>query len=72
MSNIRVTDVLLSGLETPPGRVLGVRSISVNPELPSREPPHLCGADRRQPVEQPAGQRWFPSSVPLRCSRPMR
>ncbi|MBK7599050.1 MAG: DUF11 domain-containing protein [Acidobacteria bacterium] len=35
VSNIRVTDVLPSGLETPPGRVLGVKYISVNPVLPS-------------------------------------
>ncbi|MEK7833281.1 MAG: hypothetical protein AAB401_19480, partial [Acidobacteriota bacterium] len=35
VSNIRLTDVLPSGLETPPGRVLGVKYISVNPVLPS-------------------------------------
>jgi len=35
VSNIRLTDVLPSGLETPPGRVLGVRYVSVNPVVPS-------------------------------------
>ncbi|MBI1765808.1 MAG: DUF11 domain-containing protein, partial [Acidobacteria bacterium] len=35
VSNIRLTDVLPSGLETPPGRVLGVKYISVTPVLPS-------------------------------------
>ncbi len=35
VSNIRLTDILPSGLETPPGRVLGVKYISVNPVLPS-------------------------------------
>ncbi len=35
VSNIRLTDVLPSGLETPPGRVLGVRYISINPVIPS-------------------------------------
>ncbi|MBX3277222.1 MAG: DUF11 domain-containing protein [Acidobacteria bacterium] len=30
-SNIQLTDILPSGLETPPGRVLGVKYISVNP-----------------------------------------
>jgi len=35
VSNIRLTDVLPSGLETPPGRVLGVKYISVNPVIPS-------------------------------------
>jgi len=35
VSNIRLTDVLPAGLETPPGRVLGVRYISVSPVLPS-------------------------------------
>ncbi|NOT61613.1 MAG: DUF11 domain-containing protein, partial [Acidobacteria bacterium] len=36
VSNIRITDVLPSGLETPPGRVLGVRFLSASPvALPS-------------------------------------
>ncbi len=35
VSNIRLTDVLPSGLETPPGRVLGVKYVSVSPVLPS-------------------------------------
>ncbi len=35
VSNIRLTDILPSALETPPGRVLGVKYISVNPVLPS-------------------------------------
>ncbi len=35
VSNIRLTDVLPTGLETPPGRVLGTRFISANPVLPS-------------------------------------
>ncbi len=35
VSNIRLTDVLPSGLETPPGRVLGVKYVSVTPVLPS-------------------------------------
>jgi uncharacterized repeat protein (TIGR01451 family) len=35
VSNIRVTDFLPSGLETPPGRVLGVKYISVSPVVPS-------------------------------------
>lgn len=36
VSNIRVTDILPSGLETPPGRVLGVKYISASPvPLPS-------------------------------------
>ncbi|HKO99492.1 MAG TPA: choice-of-anchor Q domain-containing protein [Pyrinomonadaceae bacterium] len=35
VSNIRLTDVLPSGLETPPGRVLGVKYISINPVIPS-------------------------------------
>lgn len=36
VSNIRLTDILPSGLETPPGRVLGVKYISVSPvPLPS-------------------------------------
>lgn len=35
VSNIRLTDVLPSGLETPPGRVLGVKYVSVNPVVPS-------------------------------------
>ena len=35
VSNIRLTDVLPSGLETPPGRVLGAKYISVTPVLPS-------------------------------------
>ncbi|HUC20742.1 MAG TPA: DUF11 domain-containing protein, partial [Candidatus Polarisedimenticolaceae bacterium] len=34
VSNIRLTDVLPSGLESPPGRVLGVRYISINPVIP--------------------------------------
>ncbi|MBK6799570.1 MAG: DUF11 domain-containing protein [Acidobacteria bacterium] len=45
--------------ETPPGPCawsqvhLGESGASFGSHL------HLCGADRRQPVEQPAGQRWF-------------
>ncbi len=35
VSNIRLTDVLPSGLETPPGRVLGVKFDSASPVLPS-------------------------------------
>ncbi|MFN0112301.1 MAG: hypothetical protein ACKVZH_25855 [Blastocatellia bacterium] len=35
VSNIRLTDVLPSGLETPPGRALGAKFISANPVLPS-------------------------------------
>ncbi|MFN0111622.1 MAG: hypothetical protein ACKVZH_22400 [Blastocatellia bacterium] len=35
VSSIRLTDVLPSGLETPPGRVLGVKYVSVNPVVPS-------------------------------------
>ena len=35
VSNIRLTDVLPSGLETPPGRVLGTRFISATPVIPS-------------------------------------
>lgn len=35
VSNIRLTDVLPSGLETPPGRVLGAKYISVTPVLGS-------------------------------------
>lgn len=35
VSNIRVTDVLPSGLETPPARVLGAQFVSVTPTLPS-------------------------------------
>ncbi|MDQ3012735.1 MAG: DUF11 domain-containing protein, partial [Acidobacteriota bacterium] len=35
VSNIRLTDLLPSGLETPPGRVLGVKYIVANPVLPS-------------------------------------
>lgn len=35
VSNIRLTDVLPSGLETPPGRVLGAKYISVSPVFPS-------------------------------------
>lgn len=35
VSNIRLTDILPSGLETPPGRVLGVKYVSVTPVLPS-------------------------------------
>ncbi|MBK6796406.1 MAG: DUF11 domain-containing protein [Acidobacteria bacterium] len=35
VSNIRVTDLLPSGLETPPGRLLGVKYVSVTPVLPS-------------------------------------
>ncbi len=35
VSNIRLTDVLPSGLETPPGRVLGVKYLQVSPVLPS-------------------------------------
>lgn len=35
VSNLQLTDVLPAGLETPPGRVLGVRYVSVNPVLPS-------------------------------------
>jgi uncharacterized repeat protein (TIGR01451 family) len=35
VSNIRLTDILPSGLETPPGRVLGARFVSANPVLPS-------------------------------------
>ncbi len=35
VSNIRVTDVLPSGLESPPGRVLGAKYISVTPVFPS-------------------------------------
>jgi uncharacterized repeat protein (TIGR01451 family) len=35
VSNIRLTDVLPSGLESPPGRVLGVKYISVTQVVPS-------------------------------------
>ena len=35
VSNIRLADVLPSGLETPPGRVLGAKYISVTPVFPS-------------------------------------
>ncbi|MDQ3013022.1 MAG: DUF11 domain-containing protein, partial [Acidobacteriota bacterium] len=35
VSNIRLTDVLPSSLETPPGRVLGARFVSATPVLPS-------------------------------------
>lgn len=35
VSNIRVTDILPSALETPPGRVLGVRFVSATPVIPS-------------------------------------
>ncbi|MGE0129547.1 MAG: hypothetical protein AB7U82_15830 [Blastocatellales bacterium] len=35
VSNIRLTDILPSGLETPPGRVLGVKYVSANPVFPS-------------------------------------
>ncbi|MGE0103640.1 MAG: hypothetical protein AB7H86_15060 [Blastocatellales bacterium] len=35
VSNIRLTDILPAGLSTPPGRVLGVKYISVNPVVPS-------------------------------------
>jgi uncharacterized repeat protein (TIGR01451 family) len=35
VSNIRLTDLLPAGLETPPGRVLGAKYISVTPVLPS-------------------------------------
>jgi hypothetical protein len=35
VSNIRLTDVIPSGLETPPGRVLGAKFISATPVLPS-------------------------------------
>ncbi len=36
VSNIRLTDILPSGLETPPGRVLGAKYVSVSPvPLPS-------------------------------------
>ena len=35
VSNLRVTDLLPSGLETPPGQVLGVKYIAVQPVLPS-------------------------------------
>ncbi|HMV84975.1 MAG TPA: isopeptide-forming domain-containing fimbrial protein [Blastocatellia bacterium] len=35
VSNIRLTDVLPSGLETPPGRVLGAKYVSISPVIPS-------------------------------------
>jgi uncharacterized repeat protein (TIGR01451 family) len=35
VSNIRVTDVLPAGLETPPGRVLGAKFVSVTQVIPS-------------------------------------
>jgi uncharacterized repeat protein (TIGR01451 family) len=35
VSNIRLTDVLPSGLETPPGRVLGAKFVLANPVIPS-------------------------------------
>lgn len=35
VSNIRLTDVLPSGLESPPGRVLGAKYVSANPVVPS-------------------------------------
>lgn len=35
VGSVQLTDILPSGLETPPGRVLGVKYISVNPVLPS-------------------------------------
>lgn len=35
VTGIRLTDVLPSGLETPPGRVLGAKYILVNPVVPS-------------------------------------
>ncbi len=55
VSNIRVTDVLPSGLESPPGQVLGAKYVSASPVVPSGAT-FTCGVPTGIPFSNnPAG-----------------
>ncbi|MDX2032752.1 MAG: hypothetical protein SF339_18895 [Blastocatellia bacterium] len=66
VSNIRLIDVLPSGLETPPGRVLGAKYISVSPVFPSGATFTCAPPAGVSPANNPQG-----NGGTLQCTAPL-